>query len=53
MQDVSVGVELDDGPVVCANVIGTPNDQLRSGMRLAAVFDDVSPEFSILRFQSE
>ncbi len=46
-------VELDDGPVVCANVIGAANDQLHSGMRLAAVFDDVSDDFSILRFQPE
>jgi uncharacterized OB-fold protein len=46
-------VQLDDGPVICANIVGTDNDRLVKGMRLKALFDDVNDEFSILRFEAE
>ena len=46
-------VRLDEGPVVCANVVGIDNQALAMGMRLKACFDDINDEFSILRFQPE
>ena len=44
-------VQLDEGPVLCSNIVGTDNASLRIGMRLAVVFEDVSPEFSIPKFR--
>ena len=46
-------VQLDEGPVVCTNIVGTDNASLRMGMRLRVVFEDVSPEFSIPKFTPE
>lgn len=46
-------IRLDEGPVICANVVGVDNQTLTMGMRLKACFDDINEEFSILRFQPE
>jgi len=46
-------VELDEGPVLCSNIVGTDNASLRLGMRVAVTFDDVTAEFSIPKFRPE
>ena len=43
-------VQLDEGPVLVSNIVGTDNTSLRSGMRLAVTFEDVTSEFSIPKF---
>lgn len=47
--DVCV-VKLDEGPLVVSNFAGTAPAKLYSGMALRAVFDDVTPTVSLLRF---
>jgi uncharacterized protein len=44
-------VQLDDGPRMFSNVIGTPNDAVRVGDAVEAVFDPVTPEVTIPRFR--
>lgn len=46
-----VQVELEEGPRLTANLIDVPNDQLRVGMAVEAVFDDVTPEITLPRFR--
>jgi uncharacterized OB-fold protein len=43
-------VKIDEGPVLCANVVGVENDRLGAGMRLKVVFEDVNETFSIPKF---
>ena len=47
--DVCV-VELVEGPLIVSNFAGPVPDKLRSGMALKAVFYDVTPEVSLVRF---
>lgn len=44
-------IALDEGPVMCANLVGIANERIASGQRVRVVFDDVSPEFSIPKFE--
>jgi uncharacterized OB-fold protein len=44
-------VQLDEGPRMYSNVVGVANDQVKVGDRLEVVFDDVTDEVSIPRFQ--
>jgi uncharacterized OB-fold protein len=46
-----VQVMLDEGPRLTANLVDVPNDQLRIGMAVEVVFDDVTPEISLPRFR--
>ena len=46
-------VQLDEGPVLCSNIVGTDNASISIGMRVSVVFEDVSPEFSIPQFTPE
>ena len=43
-------VELDEGPRIVSNVVGVRDDELRVGMPLVAVFDDVSEDATLVRF---
>jgi uncharacterized OB-fold protein len=43
-------VELEEGPRIVSNVVGVPDDELRVGMALVAVFDDVSEDATLVRF---
>ncbi len=45
-------VDLDEGVRMISNVVGTPNDRLRIGMKLEAVFEDVGDGVSIPRFRA-
>lgn len=44
-------IQLEEGPRMYSNVVGTPNDQVRIGDAVEAVFDPVTPEISIPRFR--
>jgi uncharacterized OB-fold protein len=44
-------VELDEGWRMNTNVINIPPEQLKIGQRVEVVWDDVTPEFSLPKFQ--
>ncbi len=46
-----VQVQLDEGPRLTANVVDVPNDEMHIGMPVEAVFDDVTPEITLVRFR--
>ena len=46
-----VMVQLEEGPRMFSNVVGTPNDQIKVGDPLEAVFDPVTDEVTIPRFR--
>jgi uncharacterized OB-fold protein len=46
-----VMIALDEGPRLYSNVVGTPNDEIRIGDRVEAVFDDVTSEVTLLKFR--
>lgn len=44
-------VELDEGARLTANVIGCPPESVKVGMQVKAVFQDVTPEVTLLQFE--
>lgn len=44
-------VQLDEGPRMYGNVVGTPNDGVKVGDRLFVTFDAVTPEITLPRFR--
>ena len=44
-------VKLDEGPILISNVTGGNNNDLYIGMRVEAVFDDVTVEVTLPRFK--
>lgn len=46
-------VQLDAGPRLITNIVGVPNEELRIGMRVRAVFEAVSPEATLVRFRPD
>ena len=46
-----IQVRLDEGPRLTANLVDIPNGEIRIGMRVEVVFDDVTPEVSLPRFR--
>ncbi len=44
-------VELEEGPRLTANLVDVPPAEIRIGMPVSVVFDDVTPEISIPRFR--
>ena len=44
-------VKLDEGPILISNVIGCKNEDLHIGMRVEAVFDDVTEEVTLPKFK--
>ena len=44
-------IKLDEGTLIISNVIGCKNSDLYIGMRVEAVFDDVTPEVTLPRFK--
>ena len=47
----AVQVELDEGVRLTGNVVGAENASLQVGMLVEVVFDDVSEEATLVRFQ--
>lgn len=46
-----VVIELDEGPRLYSNIVGTANDEIRIGDRVGPVFEDVTPDVTLLKFQ--
>ena len=46
-----VQVQLDEGPRLTASLVEVPNAEIRIGMPVEVVFDDVTPEVSLPRFR--
>jgi uncharacterized OB-fold protein len=44
-------VELEEGPRVTANVVNCPLEAVRVDMPLRAVYDSVTPEVTLLKFE--
>jgi len=44
-------VQLEEGPRMYSNIVGTPNDQVRIGDAVEVTFDAVTPEITIPRFR--
>ena len=48
---VVVLIQLEEGPFMYSNIVGVPNDQVKVGMSVEVVFDDVTPEFTLPKFK--
>ena len=46
-----VQVELEEGPRLVSNLVGSPREEISIGMPVEVVFDDVTPELSLPRFR--
>jgi uncharacterized OB-fold protein len=46
-------VELAEGPRIYSNLIGVPRDKIRIGMPLRAVFDKVTDDVALLKFEED
>ena len=44
-------VEIEEGAHLTANILNCPPDQVRIGMKVKAVFADVTPEVTLLQFE--
>jgi uncharacterized OB-fold protein len=44
-------VELDEGPRMITNVVGVAHDELRIGMQVEVIFDDVTEDVTLPKFQ--
>jgi uncharacterized protein len=44
-------IQLDEGPRMFSNVVGTPNHRVKMGDRVQVVFDPATEEISIPRFR--
>jgi len=44
-------IELQEGPHVTGNVVGTPPEAVRIGMPVTAVFDHVTPDVTLLKWR--
>ena len=44
-------VDLDEGPRLPTNIVGVDPYALKTGMRVEVVFDDVTPEVTLAKFQ--
>ena len=43
-------VELEEGPMVYSNLVDVPDDEVRPDLPVEAFFDDVTDEFTLIRF---
>ena len=46
-------VEIDEGARLTANIVNSPPEAVRIGMRVKAVFLDVTPDVTLLQFEPE
>lgn len=44
-------VQLDEGPRMFSNIVNVDNNEVKVGDRVTVVFDDVTPELTIPRFE--
>ena len=48
---VMAWVELDEGVKMMTNIVDCPPEQVKIGMPVEAVFDDVTPEVTLVKFR--
>lgn len=46
-------VELDEGPRLLTAITGIPHASLRADQRVRIVYDDVTPEWTLVKFETE
>jgi uncharacterized OB-fold protein len=46
-------VQLEEGPLIYGNVLDVGNDEVRVGMKVEVVFDDVTEKVTLPRFRVE
>lgn len=46
-------VDLDEGPKLYSNLVGVPEERLRIGMPVRAVFEAATPELSLVKFEED
>lgn len=46
-------VKTDEGPLLYSNLVGVRREDIRIGMRVRAVFDDVTAEVTLIKFAPE
>ena len=46
-------VELDEGPKMYSNLVGIPREQIKIGMRVRAVFDKVTDDVTLVKFEED
>ena len=46
-------VELDEGPKMYSNLVGIPREAIRIGMRVRAVFDKVTDDVTLVKFEED
>lgn len=44
-------IDLDEGPRLVSNIVDCPNEEVRVGMAVEVVFDDVTPDVTMVRFR--
>jgi uncharacterized OB-fold protein len=44
-------IKLREGPFLYSNLVGVDDAQIKIGMPVTAVFDDVTPEVTLIRFR--
>ena len=44
-------IELEEGPRIIANVVGVPREELRIGMKVEVVFEDINDEVTVPKFR--
>ncbi len=44
-------VQLDEGPLMFSNLVGTPYSEIRVGLPVEAVFEGVTPEITLVKFR--
>jgi len=48
---VFASVQLDEGVRVATNIVGIPHDQVKIDLEVEAVFEDVTPEWTLVKFR--
>jgi uncharacterized OB-fold protein len=44
-------IELEEGPRIISNIVGTPNGEIRVGMKVEAVFEELAGGVSVPKFR--
>jgi uncharacterized OB-fold protein len=44
-------VQLEEGPKLITNIVGIRHDEVRIGLPVEVVFDDVTPEVTLIKFR--
>jgi uncharacterized OB-fold protein len=44
-------VQLDEGPIMMTNIVGCKNEDIKVGMPVEVVYDDITPEVTLPKFK--